>query len=401
MQYRYVAYTLTDGISKGVLDADTVTHARTEIARRGLKPIRIAPVHKLPGLEAIFPSLFSVGASDLILFARHLSTMLTSGGNLIRALDMLQSESRSGTMRKTVAAIRKSVDQGVSLSDALTEHHKVFSPLFVSVVNVGEYTGRIAPALEQLADNLEREHEYKQKAIRTMMYPLAIIALSLLTMFVLMTVSMPTMLRVFSQMGAEVPAMTRIAVNSMSWVKDNINLLFFGVVGLIVLVAVLRRNPRTKPYVDAGLLRSPLLSGFIITSEVARFSRTMAMLLSSGVSLAAALQLSIRGCGNETVRRAFQAGEESLLDGHSLTKALKGRKVLPSLFVELLVIGEETNSLRQTLDDAAVAYQKQLERRLDALLAFMEPASTVVVGGIIGFIAFSMFVPIYSGLGAL
>ena len=170
------------------------------------------------------------------------------------------------------------------------------------------------------------------------------------------------------------------------------------------LLAACRREKRVGALLlvgEPGIGKSRLLD----EAERADGGRTIVRLAGyepeAGVPLAAALQLSIRGCGNETIRRAFQAGEESLLDGQSMTQTLKKHKVLPSLFVELLVIGEETNSLRQSLEDAASAYQKQLERRLDALLAFLEPASTVIVGGIIGFIAFSMFVPIYKGLQAI
>ena len=234
-----------------------------------------------------------------------------------------------------------------------------------------------------------------------MMYPIAIIGLSLVTMAVLMTVAMPPLLRVFDQMGADIPLMTRAAVGSMGWIRSHIGDIFLGMLGLLAFMVLMRRHPRTSAWLDAVLARTPLLGSFIVTAELARFSRTNAMLLESGVTLSMALALSIQGCKNQSIRRAFIAGEESLLSGHGMVEPLRHYSILPTLFVELLTIGEETNSLAKTMENAAQAYQKQLEQRLNSLLAILEPASTVIVGGIVGFIAFSMFVPIYSGLQAL
>ncbi len=401
MQFQYVAYGSTVGIVKGQIDCSTMAEARAEVARHGYKPLKVAPARRLPGMEKILPSLFHVSTAELVHFCRYSATMLGSGGNLLHTLEMLQAESRNRVMRNVLGAIRKALDEGGSLSSALAEHPKVFSPLFVSVVEVGEYTGRLAPALEHIADMLEADHEAKQKAFRTMMYPVAIMGLSLATMAVLMTVALPPLLKVFSQMGAHTPIMTKIAVNLVAGIKANFIKIFAGAVIAAVVFSLLRRFPKTKYMLDSIQSQLPMMGSFVVAGELSRFSRTMAILLESGVSLSTALKLATSGCKNLVMKRAFNDAEESLLSGHGLTEALKKHKILPPMFVELVMIGEESNSLRRTMNDAADSYQKQLERRLNNLLGMLEPVSTVVVGLIVGFIAFSMFVPIYSGLNAI
>lgn len=400
LQYRYLAYTLEGGVTSGRVEARDVAEATSLVRQRGYKLLRVAPAWKAPSLETLFPSLFSVNTGELVRLSRQLATMLSSGGNLLRTLEMLATETHNRALRRTLQDIRQTLDDGGSLSAALAQHPKVFSPLFVSVVEVGEYTGRLGPALEQMADMLEKDREAKQKAIRTMMYPMAIMGLSLITMGVLMTVALPPLLKVFSQMGSSVPMMTRIAINLVAGIKANFLSVFIGIIAVGIVFGLLKRIPKTRYWLDLAQTKAPVLGGFTVAGELARFARTITLLLEAGVPLATALRLATSGCKNQALRRAFNDAEESLVSGHGFAEALKRHSVLPMMFVQLVVIGEESNSLRRTLGDAANAYQQQMEHRLDSLLALMEPVSTLVVGGIVGFIAFSMFVPIYSGLNS-
>ncbi len=398
MEFSYVAYTLREGIHTGVVDARMSDEAAGEIRSKGLEVLEVHAIRRLPGLEEMLPSLFSVGSGDLIRLSRNLASILTSGGNLIRALEMLHEESRNRMMRKILASTRKRLDEGASLTEALKDYPLVFNKLFVSVVEVGEYTGRLSPALEQMADILEKEKEAKSKAIRTLMYPVAIIGLSLITLVVLMLVALPPLLDVFEKMGTGIPLMTRIIIAIFSFLAANFLKIGIGLVVTVFALTLLRRIPKFRYLMDLLQAKGPIIGDVTVTGELARFSRTVSMLLEAGVPISTALGLGKAGVNNAVIRRAFEDAEESLLSGHGLTPALKRHPILPSLFVELFMIGEESNTLTKTVGDAANTYQKQQERRLDGLLAMLEPASTVMVGGIVGLIAFSMFVPIYSGL---
>jgi type IV pilus assembly protein PilC len=296
--------------------------------------------------------------------------------------------------------LRDNLDAGHSLSESLREHPKVFSPLFISIVAVGEQTGRLGPALQRMAEILEAEQEARDKAMHTMMYPTAIMAMSLMTLFVLMTVALPPLIKVFDQMGANVPGITKAAIGGAAWFSKNIPQVGGSLVLVVATFMLLRRIPPVRFHIDVVKTRLPILGPLFIASDLARFSRTMAMLLAAEVPLSAALHQGIQSTNNLALRRAFQDAEDSLLSGHGLSDALKGHPILPSMFRELVRIGEETNSLDRTLADSASAYQKLVERRLNAVLGMMEPVSTLIVGGIVAFIAISMFMPIYSGLNS-
>ncbi len=401
MKFQYVAYQIRGGVVKGGIEARTAPEAWAAVERQGFKPLRVTPKRQIPSLDVLFPSLSRAGTGELVRFCRQLATILISGGNLMHALEMLEKESHSRVMRRTLASIRRTLDEGGGLSAALAEHPKVFNRLFISVVEVGEYTGRLGPSLEQLADILGKEHEAKQKAMRSLMYPLGIIGLSLITLAVLMTVALPPLLKTFNQMGADVPLITRVAMGLFAAIRDNMLKLLMTLVVATVSFVLLRRIPAMRYRLDRTQAEAPLLGPFVVAGELSRFCRTIAMLLEAGVSLATALRLGVSGCKNVALQRAFSDAEQSLVDGHDLTDALRHHTIMPSMFVELVMIGEESNSLRRTMNDAADAYQKQLEERLASLLGIMEPVSTIAVGAIVGFIAFSMFVPIYAGLNAI
>ena len=401
MEFKYEAYNSKDGVVTGRLEAGSEAEARNAVVRNGLKPLRVSQAWRPPPVEEMFPSFFKVGSKELVGFSRQLSTMLASGGGLIRTLEMLSEETSDRVMRRTVDAIRHDLDEGSSLSEAIAQHPRVFNPLYVSVIQVGEFTGRLGPSLEQMSDILEREAEAKAKAIQTMMYPMAIIGLSVLTLGVLMTVALPPLLDTFDKLGAELPLMTRIAIGGATMLKENIVKIPVALAGLILVFVVGGKFAKVKYWMDAVKAKLPVIGSLMIASQIARISRTCAMLLEAEVGLAPALQLARAGIGNALIRKAFDDAEESLMSGHGIAEALSRHPILPSMFIQLITIGEASNSLPRTMADAADAYQKQFDGRLNTMLGMLEPASTLVVGGIVGFIAMSMFVPIYSGISAI
>lgn len=398
MQFRFVAYSRQEGIVRGRTEARTEDEARGNVTLLGLRPLELRRAARFRSLEERFPSLFRVRTRELVRFCRHLASMLMSGGNLLRTLEMLQAQSQDRVMSRTLEAIRRSLDEGGSLSSSLAEHPTVFDTLFVSVVEVGEHTGRIGPGLEHLADILEQGMEAKKKAMRTMMYPMVIVVLALVTLGILMTVALPPMLKVFDRMGADVPLVTRIPLTVMRVASERWMEILGGMAAVGALVIGMRSIPRVRLWADGAMARAPMLGETIVSGEIARFARTIAMLLDAGVPLVTALHLAITGCKNRALQAAFAEAEESLLTGRGLSTALRACPALPSMFVELVVIGEESNTLQRSMHDAATSYQRQMEERMNGLLGMLEPASTLVVGAIVGLIAFSMFMPIYSGL---
>jgi len=398
MQFNYVAYTLRDGVIKGNIEAGNESEARSEINRMGYKLLSVGAKWQPPGLEQLFPSFFKVGTGELIRFARQLAIMVRGGSSLQRALEMLENESSNRVMRRILGSVQKTLNEGGSLSSGMAQHPNVFSPRFVSVVEAGEYTGSLAPALEQLSVSMEREYEAIQRAKRTLMMPAFTMAASGLMLIMMLTIMLPPLLETFEEMGSEIPLITRIAIGVVNVITGNVLIFIVALVVLVAIMWLILRYPSSKYALHSALTRTPILGPLIVAKELSGFSRTIAMLVGSGVALAMALPLGIGGCKNLAIHRALAAGEESLLNGHGLAEALSKFPVLPRMWVELVLIGEESNSLGRTMGDLADAYEKELENRLGGLIAILEPLSTVAVGGVVLFMALSMLIPIYSGL---
>ena len=400
MQYSYVAYTLEQGVVKGNVDADTEAEARQEIDLQGLKPLEVKLSRQAPGLEQLFPSIFKVGTGQLVRFSRQLATMTRGGSSLQRALQMLQSETSNRVLRRLLADVRKRVDQGSSLSAALARHPIVFNARYISVVEVGEHTGSLASSLEQLAEALSREHEAIQKFKRTLMMPIFTMGASVLMLILMMIVMLPPLLDAFESKGASVPLITKIAMVMVGLIHGNLLIIVVVVMFVSgVLYWALRRIPAVFFWMHRVQTGLPILGALIVAKELAQFSRTNAMLLDAGVPLSSSLPLGITGCKNRAITAAFVDGEQSMLTGHGFTEALARHSVLPRLWVELVAIGEENNVMGETLSDLASAYEQEVENRLGTILALAEPMSTFAVGEVVLFMALSMFLPIYQGMG--
>ena len=401
MQFQYTAYTLSDGVIKGNIEADTEIEARLEITRMGYKALVVKAKRQLPGLEKMFPSLYKVGVGELIRFSHQLALIIRGGASLQRGLELLKEESSNKVMRQVLESVGKTVDGGGSLSAGMAEHPAVFGPRYVSVVESGEFTGALAPALDQLADSMETEYEAIQRVKRTLMMPAFTMGASGLMLVLMMTTMMPRLVESFEDSGASVPIFTRVALGVFGALLGNIQFIGIGLALLAVLFAYGLRNPSFKHGFHRALIKTPIMGPLIVAKELAQFSRTIAMLLAAGVALAMALPLAISGCKNQALKRAFAAGEESLLTGHGFSEALSLQPILPRMWVELVLIGEESNSIGRTMDDLASAYEKEMENRLDSLVTIMEPISTLAVGGVVLFMALSILQPVYAQLGEL
>ena len=401
MRYRYIAHSLTQGIAKGEVTADSEAEAALAVKERGYKLLDLRQLPHLPALDELFPSLFRVSAGELVGFARQLATLIGTGTALVRALELLQKQTKNRAMKRTLASIHKALDRGDSFSAAISQHPRVFSHLFCRVVEVGEYTGRLDTSLRQIAGLLEVENQARKKAMKAIMYPMAVVGLALLTTAVLFTVALPPLLDVFQQMGSELPLATRLAVTLAEQVQHNFPFLLFGLVALVVIGKLLLRAPRVRYGWDALRLRMPVLGSILLVGELARLSRSASILLEAGVSIPVIMDLAVESSNNLPVRRAFSDATDSVMKGKSLAEGLEQHSFMPATFVQMIATGEETNSLPQAMSDTADAYQQQMEEKLNAAISLIEPAATLGVALLIGFIAYSMFVPIYSGLDAI
>lgn len=399
MRYHYVAYSITEGITKGRVDAPDATGARLRVHASGYKPLSMKQGWQLPSREELFPSLFRARTKDVLNFSRELATMIRSGANIQRALEILEAGTQNRVMRRIIGDIRASVGRGEPLSSAMGDHPQVFGALFVSLVRVGEFTGDLAPALEQIADMMDRGQETKQKVLRTLMMPMVNLVMAVLMLLLMVTVVLPPLFESFE--NGQAPLLMRAMLGLVDGIKGNLLPVAGGAVATVIALRLLQRGEAVKTWLDGVKSRVPVLGSVLVAGELSRFSRSMAMLLDSGVHLSEALRVGINGCNNRAVRWAFVEAENSLLSGRSLTEPLQRHPVLPRLWVELITIGEQGNSLPSTFRSLADAYEKRAEEKINTLVAVLDPVSTLAVGGVVALIAFSTLQPILSQMSSL
>ncbi|MBI4294572.1 MAG: type II secretion system F family protein [Chloroflexi bacterium] len=401
MRYRYIGYNSSEGISRGEVTANSMAEAALAIREQGYRPLSLQRQHRLPALDELFPSLFRVSPGDLVNLTRQLATLVGTGTSLVRALDLMQRQTKNRVMRRSLAAILQSLDRGDSLSRAISQHPKVFGKLFCRVVEVGEHAGKLDTSLRQIANLLERERQARKKAMKALMYPLAVVGMALVVTAVLFTVALPRLLDAFNQMGSSVPLATRLALLLADQVSSNLSFIMVGLVALVVLGKLLLRLRRVRYCWDTVRLRVPVLGPLLVANELARFCRAASILLPAGVAIPVVMDLTVESSNNLVLRRAFSDAKESVMRGKSLATGLGRHRVIPPMLLQMVTTGEETNSISQAMSDVADAYEQQTDDKLNALVSIIEPAATLGVALLIGFIAFSMFVPIYSGLNSL
>ena len=399
MQYQYVAYTLEDGIISGRMSAHSEADARADLIGQGLKPLRLTRAFQLPSLEKVAPFLYEVKTAELLYLARTISTMLESGANLLRVLEMMHAEAKTRGMKMILTDIHTRVSDGESFSSVLKNHPKVFDEVFVAMAEVGDYTGRLGPALEELASMMARAADAKKKAVSAMVMPMFMISVSMAMLGFMALVMLPPMVENFTKMGAEMPIYTIKLIEWVKWFTGHLTQVGIGIGIVFAANKLAKRSPRIAKMLDLAKARAPVFGGLILASELGRYSRIVGTLLSSGVDLPVALGLRKSASKNEALRQAWQDSTDSLMTGGRMAEALQDHPIVPTMFSELLLIGEESNTLPKQMRDIAEAYEKQFEDSISMILTVGETFSTLAVGGVTLFMAMSVVMPIFDAMG--
>ena len=275
----------------------------------------------------------------------------------------------------------------------------MFDPIYTNIVQVGEFTGRLAPSLDQLADMMEKSQQSRQKIMKSMAAPMFHLTLAGLMLLLMTTIILPPIFENFDEDA--IPLLMRIIIGTSEVVTGNPIPVFGGLIAIVFVIAMLRRIESVSIWMDGVKSRGPIIGSLTVSGELANFSLTMSMLLRSGVSLSESLQLGISGTKNHAIRRAFVDAEESLVSGKGLAEALERHVILPRMWVELVRIGEQSNTLGQTMTDLADVYQNRVESQLNSMVAILEPVATLAVGGVVLLVALSTIGPIQHQLQEL
>ncbi len=384
---------------RGIIDAESARTARTKLRGQGVYPTEIreesvASAQTVPSLNLSFNLFGRVRAKDLALASRQLATLMEAGIPLISSLSALIEQLGHPVLRKMITQIREKVREGGSLADALSLHPQTFSSLFIGMVRAGEMSGTLALTLGRWADFSEHQVGLRQRIRAALTYPVFMFIIGLGVLFFLMTFVVPTVTKIFSDLGQALPLPTLLLI-SMSNFMSRFWWALLGI--LIVLVLWLRKTLRTESGAliwDRLKLKIPLAGNLHRKLAVSRWSRTLGTLLHGGLPLLQALEISQGVVGNRVLSQALAQARESIREGEEMTQSLRQSALFPSMLLEMVYVGEKSGELAKMLEKVALTLENEVEADLRSLMSLLEPVMILVMGVAVGFIALSILLPI-------
>lgn len=342
-----------------------------------------------------------VGVKDLKIFARLFGTMVNAGLPIDMCLQILVEQTKNKVFARTIAEVHNSVAGGASLADAMAKHKRVFDNLFVHMVAAGEAGGALAMVFQRLAGYLEKADALRRKVKGAMIYPTVIACVAVgATIFMLIKV-IPVFAKMFADLGAELPAPTKFVL-AVSEVMQRTFLPGLGV--FVLFIFIFRRWHRTmqgRIMVDKFLLKMPVIGQVIRKTAIARFSRTLGVLISSGVPILHALDITAKTSGNMVIQFAIERVRKAISEGKNITVPLGETGVFPSMVVQLIAVGEQTGRLAEMLGKIADFYDEEVDAAVTAMTSLIEPVVIVLMGGVIGGLLVAMYLPMFDMIGAI
>jgi type IV pilus assembly protein PilC len=395
--YVFKAIDLGGQHAKGEVEADSKQSVSDQLKARGLIVLDIADKRQSKDIEIPFLNRIKLG--DLSIMTRQLATMVSSGMTILRALYVLEAQTENKKLVDAIVAVRKDVEAGLPLSDALERHPKTFTPLYVAMVRAGETGGVLEESLLRVSDQLENEESLRRQVKSAMAYPVVILSFAMIVMLAMVAFIVPVFAGVFDELGtdAELPKMTQFVVGISGLVTGKWYLLLAGTAGIVFAFLKWKRTERGRATFQRFLLRIPFKIGDIFQKvALARWSRTFSALMGAGVPLLQALDITAQTAGNIVVEEAMAKVTESVKAGGSIAGPLLDSPAFPSMVGHMVKVGEETGALTTMLSKIGDFYEDQVAAAVKALTSILEPVMIVFVGGVVGFIVISMYLPLFS-----
>jgi len=396
--FTYRGRTRMDGkMVAGTLEAEDVGSLVMRLRQQGIIPSSIRLRSK--ALSRDFGKIqikFGAGVrqKELAVFTRQFSTMINAGLPLIQCLDILAAQTPNKNFKEIILAIKKDVEAGSTFAKALSNHPKLFDDLFVNMVSAGEAGGILDTILNRLATYIEKAQALKGKIIASLFYPAAVSVLAIGIVAALLIFIVPTFASMFEGLGASLPAPTQILLNLSNFLRSKI--VFF--VGFLIVAAVGFRQYRHTSMGSFQMaklsLSLPVFGDLVRKTSVARFTRTLGTLVSSGVPILDALEITARTSGNKVIEKAVMATREGISGGENIAEPLKRSQVFPPMVVQMIAVGEQTGALDAMLQKIAEFYEQEVDTTVEGLTSLIEPILLVFLGGVCGAIVISLFLPI-------
>jgi type IV pilus assembly protein PilC len=383
--------------SNGEVEGDNKAAVAANLRGKGFTVLDVNEIKMGFAQRDILSGMQRVKPKDLTIFSRQFATMVNSGLSMLRCLYILEEQTENKKLAGVIGQIKDDVEAGISLSDALEKHPKVFSKLYVSMVRAGELGGILDEVLNRLAQQLEKDDSIRRAVKSAMVYPILIASFAIVVLMGMVLFLIPIFAGMYNDLGGKLPALTRVMVSLSNVVKGDWFIVFPGIIGVIWGIRYLKRTPQGTANWDRAKLHIPMGIGEIIRKlAVARFSRTLGTLITSGVPILQALEITGQASGNTVIENAMTNVQTSVKEGQSITAPLEKASVFPAMVTQMIAVGEETGSLDAMLGKIADFYEDEVNASVKALTSILEPIMMVGVGAIVGLVVISMYLPIFN-----
>jgi type IV pilus assembly protein PilC len=380
---------------QGQIEASNTAVAALQLRKQQIIPLVLKPEKEKK--KAAFSLKFGrkVKEKEVAVFTRQLATMIDAGLPLVQSLEILAGQQENPAFRDTLLKVKGDVEAGAMFSDALRRSPKAFDDLYTNLVTAGEVGGTLDIILNRLSQYMEKSIALKKRVKSAMVYPAAILSVSILVVIVLLVFVIPVFEKMFQGFGAALPAPTQFLIALSKFVKSYVVFIVAGFAVLVVLFRKFRRTATGRLITDRGLLKAPVFGPLLVKIAIARFSRTLGTLVSSGVPILDGLAITARSSGNKVVEHAVMKTRESISEGKTIAEPLEREKVFPSMVVQMIAVGERTGSLDSMLNKIADFYDEEVDSTVAALTSLLEPLMMVVLGILIGGMMVAMYLPIF------
>jgi len=398
--YKWVAETKKGKILKGQLEAADERIAQLQLKRRNLtiKKIKVKPKDLFENVAFFQPK---ITAKDVVIFTRQFSTMIDAGLPLVQGLTILAEQTENKTFQNVLKTVTRDVEGGSSLAEALKKHPKVFDALYVNLVAAGEVGGILDTILQRLAAYIEKAEKLKTRIKGAMTYPIIVVAIAVLVIAVILIFVIPVFQEMFSSFGKALPVPTQLVVNMSDFLKGNIHYVIGALIVFVFAFKKYRNTKKGRKQTDALALKLPVFGNLLKKTAVARFTRTLGTMISSGVPILDALEIVAKTSGNVILEEIIYEVRSSIAEGQTIAEPLSEADIFPSMVVQMISVGEATGALDTMLNKIADFYDDEVDAAVEALTSMLEPLLMVFLGGAIGGLVIAMYLPIFQMAAAM
>jgi len=385
---------------KGEIDAATEAIALSQLKKRNFKVKKLKPKPKdiFQNISFLKPK---VTKKDLMVFTRQFSTMIDAGLPLVQGLTILAEQSENPTFKAVLKEITKDVEGGSTLAEAMKKHSKIFDALFVNLVAAGEMGGMLDTILRRLAQFIEKAEKLKSQIKGAMTYPLVVVAIAIIVIAVILIFVIPVFEDMFKSFGSALPTPTQIVVNMSRFLKSNIHWVIIALMALIYGFKRYRDTAAGRKVTDSLFLKLPVFGNLLKKTAVARFTRTLGTMISSGVPILDALEIVAKTAGNVVIEEIIYEVRGSIAEGQTIAEPLSENDIFPGMVIQMIAVGEATGALDSMLEKIADFYDEEVDAAVAALTSMLEPLLMLFLGGSIGGLVIAMYLPIFGMAAAM